>query len=115
MSALANLVQGRVESLLCEHLDKAGSVQASWYRQPVALKVDVDAKDDPEAYPITITLEDSRTGTQETIKSKYVVGCDGARSWLRKYLNIRFVGDLTDSTWGKWLQCIEQLGDHSSC
>ncbi len=87
---------------MCENLEKRGSVEVSWNTQPVGLQVDIDLKDDPEAYPITITLENNRTGTQETIRAKYVVGCDGARSWLRKYLNIGFVGDLTDSTWGKW-------------
>ncbi|OCK74799.1 FAD binding domain protein [Lepidopterella palustris CBS 459.81] len=94
------LDQGRIEAVMCENLEKHGSVQVSWDMQPVGLQVDIDLKDDPEAYPITIILENNRTGTQETIRAKYVVGCDGARSWLRKYLNIGFAGDLTDSTWG---------------
>ncbi|KAI1398908.1 FAD binding domain protein [Hypoxylon fuscum] len=94
------LDQGRIESVMCENLEKHGSVQVSWNIQPVALQVDTDLKDDPEAYPITITLEENRTGMKETMRAKYVVGCDGAHSWLRKYLNIGFVGDLTDTTWG---------------
>ena len=93
---------------MCGNLEKHGSVQISWDMQPVGLQVDIDLKDDPEAYPITITLENNGTGALETIRAKYVVGCDGAHSWLRKHLNIEFAGDLTDSTWGKW-PCMEQV------
>lgn len=98
---LADVVKGRIQGLMCENLEKHGSVRVSWNMQPVDLQVDVDLKDDPEKHPVTVTLEDNRTGTQETIQAKYVVGCDGAHSWLRKHLDIGFVGDLTDSTWGK--------------
>lgn len=86
---------------MCENLEKHKSVPLSWSLQPVDLQIDLDLLDDPEGYPITVTLENKSTGTQETIYAKYVVGCDGAHSWLRKHLKINFVGDLTDSTWGK--------------
>lgn len=58
-------------------------------------------KDEPEAHPLTITVQNKETLGQETIRAKYVVGADGAHSWLRKYLNIGFSGDVTDSTWGE--------------
>ena len=86
---------------MVENLHKHRTVEISWNTQPVSLQIDIETKDDPEAYTITITLENNQTGVQETISAKYVVGGDGARSWLRKYLNIGFSGDLTDSTWGE--------------
>ncbi|KAH9997467.1 FAD binding domain protein [Xylariaceae sp. FL0662B] len=94
------LDQGTIEGLMFDNLENHGSVQVSWNIQPTALQVNMDLTGDPEAHPITITLENNRIGTMETIAAKYVVGCDGAHSWLRKYLNIGFVGDLTDSSWG---------------
>ncbi|KAI2602379.1 FAD binding domain protein [Hypoxylon sp. NC1633] len=94
------LDQGRIESLMYENLQKHGSVEVTWSTQPVDLQLNHNLKDDPEAYPVTVILEDNRTSAQEKIEAKYVVGCDGARSWLRNHLNINFVGDMTDSTWG---------------
>jgi phenol 2-monooxygenase len=37
----------------------------------------------------------------EHIHAKYVVGCDGAHSWLRKQLDVVLEGDLTDSVFGQ--------------
>ncbi|RYP59290.1 hypothetical protein DL769_008605 [Monosporascus sp. CRB-8-3] len=51
-----------------DHLQKHGSVQISWNVRPVAFQVGVDSKDDPEAYPIRVTLEDNHTGVQEVIR-----------------------------------------------
>lgn len=35
----------------------------------------------------------------ETIKAKYLIGCDGAHSWTRKQLNIPVEGSNTDHIW----------------
>lgn len=86
---------------MVENLYKHKTVEVSWNTQPVSLQIDPLTKDEPEAYPLTITVQDRETHVQETIRAKYVVGADGAHSWLRKYLNIGFSGDLTDSTWGE--------------
>ncbi|GIC91746.1 putative phenol 2-monooxygenase [Aspergillus udagawae] len=41
-----------------------------------------------------------RTGNVETVKAKYLIGCDGAHSWTRKQLNIPFEGSTTEHIWG---------------
>lgn len=38
-------------------------------------------------------------GTIETVRAKYLIGCDGAHSWTRKQLNIPFEGSHTDHIW----------------
>lgn len=43
-------------------------------------------------YPVTVTLEKA-DGVSETVKAKYVVGCDGAHSWTRRQLGFDMVGD----------------------
>ena len=36
----------------------------------------------------------------ETVKAKYLVGCDGAHSWTRRQLGFELEGESTDSIWG---------------
>ncbi|KAF9891621.1 hypothetical protein FE257_003632 [Aspergillus nanangensis] len=37
---------------------------------------------------------------QEVVRAKYVIGCDGAHSWVRKQLDIEHRGDTSDFVWG---------------
>ncbi|KAF4288613.1 hypothetical protein KXV68_008688 [Aspergillus fumigatus] len=91
---------GQIERVMVENLYRHKTVQVNWNTQPVRLHIAPVTKDEPEAHPLTITVQNKETLGQETIRAKYVVGADGAHSWLRKYLNIGFSGDVTDSTWG---------------
>ena len=52
------------------------------------LKTDIESNDsvDKEEY--------------EVIECKYVVGCDGAHSWVRKQMGINMEGETTDFVWG---------------
>jgi phenol 2-monooxygenase len=48
---------------------------------------------------VTATFE--RTdGTVETVRSRYVVGCDGARSQVRRSIGRELVGDAANQAWG---------------
>ncbi|KAK9416027.1 putative Phenol hydroxylase [Seiridium unicorne] len=42
----------------------------------------------------------SRGGLTETLHAKYVIGCDGARSWTRRALGFELEGESTDFIWG---------------
>ncbi|KAG4223575.1 hypothetical protein PC116_g27961 [Phytophthora cactorum] len=42
----------------------------------------------------------SRAGTGEIVHAKYVIGCDGARSWTRRTLGFELQGEATDFIWG---------------
>jgi phenol 2-monooxygenase len=41
-----------------------------------------------------------KDGDTEIVRTKYVVGCDGAHSWTRKQLGIELEGEPTDYIWG---------------
>ncbi|PTD02421.1 Phenol 2-monooxygenase [Fusarium culmorum] len=43
---------------------------------------------------------DSKANTVETIKEKYMLGADGAHSWVRKELGFKLEGESTDYIWG---------------
>ncbi|GAA6061800.1 hypothetical protein JCM10212_004856 [Sporobolomyces blumeae] len=36
----------------------------------------------------------------ETIKARFLVGCDGAHSWTRRQLGVKMIGDQTNYVWG---------------
>ncbi|TGZ79527.1 hypothetical protein EX30DRAFT_359517 [Ascodesmis nigricans] len=40
------------------------------------------------------------TDVRETINCKYVIGCDGAHSWVRRQLGYKMEGEHTDYVWG---------------
>ena len=54
-------------------------------------------------YPVTVTLqrmEPDRQGQEETVRARYVVGCDGARSSVRQSIGRSLVGDVANQAWG---------------
>ncbi len=55
-------------------------------------------RDDAAPYPVTAKLE--HNGAPETIRAKYVVGCDGARSQTRRALGVTLEGDSANQAWG---------------
>ena len=41
-----------------------------------------------------------KEGAMETIRAKYMIGCDGAHSWTRKQLGFVMEGEQTELLWG---------------
>jgi phenol 2-monooxygenase len=62
----------------------------------------VDLAVDPDAdnHPVTVRLERLDTGRIETVRARYVVGCDGARSAVRKALGSELRGEHANQAWG---------------
>lgn len=48
---------------------------------------------------VAATLE-TKDGTQETLRAKYVIGCDGARSRVRDQIGLKLEGDSANKAWG---------------
>jgi phenol 2-monooxygenase (NADPH) len=71
-------------------------LQPDYNRRLAGLTVDPAAAD----YPVTVTLERTDQGPSETIKARYVVGCDGARSAVRQTLGRELKGDSASQAWG---------------
>src|SRR5699024_3338038 len=64
--------------------------------------VNLEVADDGD-YPVTVTLRPS-TGegesAQRTVRAKYVIGCDGARSKVRESIGRELAGDDANHAWG---------------
>ena len=61
----------------------------------VTLKVESEGD-----HPVVVTLRDLASGKEETIRAKYVVGCDGARSGVRDSIGAVPHGDFANHAWG---------------
>jgi len=61
----------------------------------------VTLKVEPEGeYPVVVTLRDVARGDEKTVRAKYVVGCDGARSQVRASIGAEPRGDYANHGWG---------------
>ncbi|EPX76695.1 putative phenol 2-monooxygenase [Salipiger mucosus DSM 16094] len=60
----------------------------------------IDATTDD--HPVTVTLENTgvNAGTTRTVRANYVVGCDGARSKVRRAIGGELHGDAAHQAWG---------------
>ena len=78
-----NLSQAETERILEEHLNEQG-YQVE--RLCTCTELTQDSKG------IEATIQHTETGNQEKINAHYLVGCDGAHSTVRQFLNISFQG-----------------------
>lgn len=96
--------QARLHDILLDGMANSISKLVPHYsRRLVNLDIDETLKQDINAYPITATFEredDEGAGKTEVIRAKFVVGSDGARSAVRKNLNIALQGDSANKAWG---------------
>ncbi|CDZ36062.1 Phenol 2-monooxygenase [Neorhizobium galegae bv. officinalis] len=94
------LNQARVQDFFLDVMRKSPSRLEPHYSRRL-----IDVETDPAAtdYPVTARLERldlSHEGEIETVKARYVVGCDGARSTVRKSIGRALHGDSANHAWG---------------
>ncbi|XP_044719728.1 FAD binding domain-containing protein [Hirsutella rhossiliensis] len=95
------LHQGHIETFLLDAIREASmSVHIDRNVMPSALRID-------EEQVARANAHDSKQspgseGTKETVRARYLVGCDGTHSWVRQALGegYEMVGETTDSIWG---------------
>ena len=51
-------------------------------------------------YPVVVNVRHVATGAHRTVRAKYVVGCDGARSGVREAIGAVPQGDFANHAWG---------------
>jgi len=88
--------QARMQDYLLEKMRRSPSRLEPDYGVE-AVSVEVESSGD---YPVKATLRRLADGTEVTVRAKYAVGCDGARSAVRKSLGIELRGDARNHAWG---------------
>ncbi|OOF99515.1 hypothetical protein ASPCADRAFT_393357 [Aspergillus carbonarius ITEM 5010] len=106
----ATLCQGRIESYLLNFVKRHENVTIEWATVPTSLEISKDKTETPGFYPIGLRTKSSSMQADEqperTVQAKYLIGCDGAHSWVRKQLGLALEGDRTpDEHWGV-IDCI---------
>jgi phenol 2-monooxygenase (NADPH) len=90
--------QARMLAYLRGHMQRSASRLTPVYGLH-ADGVNVEASSSSE-YPVTVSLRRANGRGASTVRAKYVVGCDGARSAVRAAIGRELVGDVTNEVWG---------------
>ncbi|MEC9471190.1 MAG: FAD-binding monooxygenase [Pseudomonadota bacterium] len=95
------LNQARVHDFYLEiMLNSPNRLEPNYSRRLVDLDIAVEAG---QEWPVTVQLErmdPGHEGETETVRARYVVGCDGARSSVRRALGRELKGDSANQAWG---------------
>jgi phenol 2-monooxygenase (NADPH) len=100
------LNQARVHDFFLDVMRRSPSRLEPYYaRRLVDLEIDPASSsgDSASLYPVTARferLDPSDEGRIETVRARYVVGCDGARSTVRKSIGRALHGDSANHAWG---------------
>jgi phenol 2-monooxygenase (NADPH) len=96
------LNQARVHDGFLDVMRKSpAKLEPHYARRLLDLRVDPAARFDD--YAVTVRLErvdPDHEGQIETVRARYVVGCDGARSTVRKSIGRELHGDSANHAWG---------------
>ncbi|KAF4611200.1 hypothetical protein D9613_007135 [Agrocybe pediades] len=104
------LHQGAIESIFLDSMRLSG-VEVSRPVVPTSISISKEesALTDPLSHPVRVVLsylkpinqaEEGEEGEAEIVHAKFVIGADGAHSWVRKSLDIVMEGEQTDYIWG---------------
>ncbi|KAI0730595.1 FAD binding domain-containing protein [Earliella scabrosa] len=99
------LHQGAIEAIFLDSM-KAHGVTVVRPIVPTSIELSKSEEElkDPNARPVKVTLKyldaPDREGDPEVVHAKFVLGADGAHSWVRKTLGITLDGEQTDYIWG---------------
>ncbi|OCJ07951.1 phenol 2-monooxygenase [Rhizobium sp. AC44/96] len=96
------LNQARVHDFYLDIMRRSPNRLEPHYARRLA-DLTIDTAATAGSHPVTIKLErndSAHEGQIETVQARYVVGCDGARSAVRKSLGRELKGDSANQAWG---------------
>jgi phenol 2-monooxygenase len=95
------LNQARVHDFYLDVMRRAAAKLEPYYaRRVVAVQPARSGGDDMRATVTLERLDPTHNGETETIRARYVVGCDGARSVVRASIGRELRGDSANHAWG---------------
>ncbi|KAG1795072.1 FAD binding domain-containing protein [Suillus plorans] len=99
------LHQGAIQAIFIDSMKPLG-VEVEWSTLPTSIEIckDEHVLMDPASHPVRVVLQKLNAPEgqlqEEIVHAKYVVGADGAHSWVRKQFDITMDGEQSDFIWG---------------
>jgi phenol 2-monooxygenase len=88
--------QARLQEYLLEYMRNSSTrLEPDYGTEFVRLEVDAEGE-----FPVRVTLRNVESGAERSIRARYVVGCDGARSAVRQSIGAEPRGDYANHAWG---------------
>ncbi len=88
--------QARMQKYLLDYMRNSPTrLEADYGVEFMNLRVEAEGE-----YPVVATLRKVANGAETTVRAKYVVGCDGARSRVRDSIGAVPRGDFANHAWG---------------
>lgn len=91
---VVTLHQGRIESLFREDVGRYGGDDVHYDSKLVGMRIDEDGD---KEFPVLATIE--MNGARKEVRTKYLVGADGAKSAVRDFMCVETEGDQTEELW----------------
>lgn len=88
---LVSIHQPSIERTLIAALAEQERVRTAWGRRLVSFEQDAEG--------VTAVVEPGEGGAPETVRARWLVGCDGGSSWVRRLLGIEFGGSTFRQRW----------------
>ncbi|KAF2189028.1 hypothetical protein K469DRAFT_724316 [Zopfia rhizophila CBS 207.26] len=94
------LNQARINGLMVGAMERfsRGRQGIEYGYEIKSVEIDERRVNDPEAHCVRVVAE--KDGNEEVWEARYVLGCDGAHSTVRKSLGYNMLGDTSDTVWG---------------
>ena len=96
------LNQARVHDFFLDVMRQSPSALTPHYDRRLT-HVEIDSSVAHDGYPVTARLErldGENAGRSEVVRARYLVGCDGARSTVRRSIGRALHGDAANHAWG---------------
>ncbi|KAI0664328.1 FAD binding domain-containing protein [Cubamyces menziesii] len=92
------LHQGAIEAIFHDDMRPVG-LEIDRPTIPTAIELSEDEAElkDPQAYPVKVVLQHLDRNDTEVVRAKFILG---AHSWVRKAMDIKMEGDMSDFIWG---------------
>ena len=88
--------QARMQKYLLDYMRNSTTrLEANYGLEFLDLNVETEGE-----HPVVVTLRKVANGAESTVRAKYVVGCDGARSRVRDSIGAVPRGDFANHAWG---------------
>ena len=88
--------QARMQKYLLDYMRNSPTrLEANYGLEFLDLNVETEGE-----HPVVVTLRKVANGAESTVRAKYVVGCDGARSRVRDSIGAVPRGDFANHAWG---------------